>query len=274
MRRLRPGAGRRARMSWRSRRRAWMSCPSWRRRRGARRNSTSGRTRRSTARSVRRACSHGMYHAGRRRRRGQRHRRHRMADRSRDLPRRRAHVPLRCAATRRGVQRLGHGIGRMHLRRWQRISVNVPFDEISRLHENPRRLMRAVGDGDTGGRKRGPAYVPASKAPFHPSRSPDCVRNPDPSERAVAIPSTIVEGRPAPAPLRLEAPPGIRVDPIASGDVRREVRANDPRVGAPDPSVPLDGKPFAIGRQSVVKHRDRGRGWLIHHRSGPNDDAT
>src|SRR5262249_57931673 len=80
--------------------------------------------------------------------------------------------------------------------------------------------------------ERRPAHVPTAEAPVDPGRTPHRPRQPDPTVGGVVPPATVVERRPAPGPIALERPAVVRVDPMAAGRVRREVRAGD-RAGRP-----------------------------------------
>ena len=201
----------------------------------------------------------------RRRRSGaQRHRRDVPSGCAGNLSRRRSSVPLRHPLPGCGMQRLGNRKCNVHLSRRQRISTNLRFDQVPGGHKDPRRLIRVVNDGDARRRQRRPTHVAAPIAPFYPCRCPGGARHPDPTQRAVAIPSPIVEGSPAPNPLGLEAPAGVCVHPIPARHVGLEFRADDPWMRPPDSPNVLHDDPFAIRRKGVVEHADLRRWGPVH----------
>src|SRR5262249_39030490 len=107
------------------------------------------------------------------------------------------------------------------------------------------------------GRERCPADVTASVTPVDPGGSPNRVRHPNPPVIVVRHPTPIVEGRPAPVVIALEAPAGVRVDPVPALGVRLKVRAGGRPIRRPRAAKPADHHPLAVRRKSAVESLDR-----------------
>ena len=109
-------------------------------------------------------------------------------------------------------------------------------------------------DIEVGTRRQGcPAAIPVRITPGHPSRSPGRVRRPNPAMKRAAIPSAIVERRPAPGIIGLPIPAAIGPKPTATVGVRPPADINDGHGRLPAPAITGNFHPASIGSQSLIK---------------------
>src|SRR5439155_12980803 len=109
-------------------------------------------------------------------------------------------------------------------------------------------------DIEVGTRRQGrPAAIRARITPGHPSRSPGRVRRPNPPMKRAAIPSAIVERRPAPGIIGLPIPAAIGPKPTATVGVRPPAGVNDGHSRLPAPATTGNFHPASIGCQSLIK---------------------
>src|SRR6516164_5306619 len=122
----------------------------------------------------------------------------------------------------------GHGGPKMNIDpvEWYRVVIEVARQEVPCRNEAPRRVVIVDNDARSEGSQWRPPDVSIAVAPIYPSRSPDRVWNPNPSELGIRQPASIVKRCPTPLVVALKRPAVIGIDPVAATDVRPKINAH------------------------------------------------